>query len=141
MAHSLEGRVPFLDHRLVEFTAPLETRYKIRRMVNKVLLRRAMKGILPEEVAKRKKAAFFIPVESCFRDDFFGFVEEVLSKASVDRRGYFRYNFVRGLLDRYRGNPGELLYSKQVMALTILELWHQAVLDRTEQPRSTHECG
>ena len=129
MANSLEGRVPFLDHRLVEFTATLGARHKIRGTVNKVLLRRACRGLIPGDVVKRSKAAFFIPVETCFRDNFHDFVEDVLSADSIGKRGYFRYNTVKGLIDRYRANPRELLYSKQVMALLILELWHRVVID------------
>ena len=129
MAHSIEGRVPFLDHRMVELTAALGAHHKIRRMETKTLLRRACRGLVPDEVIRRKKEAFFIPVETCFRHSFFDFIEEVLSKESIGKRGYFRYNAVRRLIDRYRANPRELVYSKQVMALVILELWHRVFID------------
>ena len=129
MAHSIEGRVPFLDHRLVEFTTSLTGNLKIRRLETKVLLRRACRGLLPREVVRRKKKAFFMPVEDCFGDNFFRFVTDVLSRESVRKRGYFQYENVHKLIERYRANPRELLYSKQVMALVILELWHRSLLD------------
>ena len=135
MANSIEGRVPFLDHRLVEFTATLGGSHKIRRMVTKALLRRACRGLIPDDVIRRKKEAFFIPVETCFRHNFFDFIEDVLSKESIGKRGYFRYNTVRKLIDRYRANPRELLYSKQVMALVILELWHRVFIDAAADNR------
>src|SRR5215475_11672457 len=67
MAASLESRVPFLDHRLVEFTARLPERMKLRRMTTKYVLRRAMKGLLPEPILTRRKMGFPAPVGAWFR--------------------------------------------------------------------------
>jgi asparagine synthase (glutamine-hydrolysing) len=67
MAHSLEARPPFLDHRIVEFAASLPANLKVRGRVQKYLLRRLMKGRLPVSVLKRGKEGFDIPAHEWFR--------------------------------------------------------------------------
>jgi asparagine synthase (glutamine-hydrolysing) len=68
MAHSVESRSPFLDHRLIEYSYALDNKYKIRNGIGKWILRESMKGILPEKVRTRKdKAGFISPADEWFR--------------------------------------------------------------------------
>ncbi len=126
MANSVECRVPFLDHRLVEFSLNLRDKDRINGLVNKCFLRKAMKNYLPEKVVKRKKKAFYFPVNRYFKGKFKNDVESVLSSTMINQRGYFNYNFIENILKKRQDSP--LIYDKQIMALTILELWNQAFL-------------
>ena len=70
MAASIESRVPFLDHKLVEFAAPLPARMKLRGLTTKYILRRAMADRLPKEILTRKKMGFPVPVGAWLRGRF-----------------------------------------------------------------------
>src|SRR5262245_16217188 len=76
MAASLESRVPFLDHRLVEFTARLPERMKLRRLTTKYVLRRSMKGVLPKPILTRRKMGFPVPVGAWFRGAYRSVIDE-----------------------------------------------------------------
>ena len=127
MANSIESRMPFLDHRLVEFSLNLQDKDRINKLVNKCFLRKVMKNYLPGKVVKRKKKAFYFPVDRYFKGKFKNNVEAVLSSTMTNQRGYFNYNFIENILKKRRNSP--LIYDKQIMALVILEFWNQAFLD------------
>ena len=129
MANSLEARVPFLDHRLVEYSLALPGSMLIRGPSNKVILRRAMQGLLPVKTLKARKKAFFIPYETCFDAGFDDFMRDILLSRRCLERGIFNRSYLEKTLDRLRGN--ELVDSKQIMAIFILELWLRAYLDKT----------
>ena len=78
MAHGLEARSPFLDTAVVEFGASLPDRLRMRFGKGKILLRRAMKGLLPESIMARGKMGFGAPLGAWFRSDLDGFVRERL---------------------------------------------------------------
>jgi asparagine synthase (glutamine-hydrolysing) len=133
MAHSVEARVPFLDHVLVEFLLTVPKHLKLRSVFghNKILARRYARQRLPANVAARRKQAFHIPPDQyldtpVFRD----FVAATLQREHVTRRGYFDPDAVQALLRAARATR-EFVYVKQVLALVMLELWHQIFIDRT----------
>ena len=104
LAHSVEGRVPYLDHRVIEFVNALSPRYKLRGLHEKVLLRRSLRGIVPEAILKRVKQPYRAPDSRCF---FQGerplpYVQELMSPANVRRSGYFRPEAVTRLLEKCR---------------------------------------
>ncbi|MDH5509470.1 MAG: asparagine synthase (glutamine-hydrolyzing) [Nitrospinota bacterium] len=127
MAHSVEGRVPFCDHRLVEFAARLPVGLKLRRGENKVTLRAAGAGIVPQESAGAVKAPFMIPVDGAYGAIMRKMTKECLLDGAFLRRGIFRENVIKGLIDDYPKSP--FLVGKQLMAIVMLELWLQKVLD------------
>ncbi len=128
MANALEARVPYLDHRLVEYCFTLPSKLKISRFENKILLRKTFTKRLPDEVAWRKKQAFFIPVEKCFKKGFDDFIRSILNPDAVKKRGYFNYDYIEKILKGLEGSA--LIYNKQLMALVNLELWHQVFIDK-----------
>ena len=67
MAASIESRVPFLDHKLVEFAAGLPSRMKLRGLTTKYILRKAMAGVLPDEILRRRKMGFPVPIGAWLR--------------------------------------------------------------------------
>ncbi len=89
MAHSLEVRPPFLDHRIVEFAASLPEHLKIRGLKQKVVLKELMRGKLPPAVIRRKKTGFDIPAHEWFRGSLKGLVQDTLSADAVAATGIF----------------------------------------------------
>ena len=106
MANSVEGRYPFLDHRLVEFAATLPPRMKMRGLDEKHLLKRAATGIIPDEVLARTKQPYRAPDAACFLPGGGlpepGYVEELLSSKRIAEDGIFHPEAIRHLVDKFR---------------------------------------
>lgn len=104
MANSIEGRYPFLDHRLVEFANALPPSYKIRGLTEKHVLRRALADLLPPDIAQRTKQPYRSPDSSSFFFDGkpLDYVEDLLSEASIREAGYFDAAAVGRLFEKCR---------------------------------------
>jgi asparagine synthase (glutamine-hydrolysing) len=127
MAASIESRVPFLDHKLVEFTARLPERLKLKGMTTKRVLREAMKGLLPEPILTRSKMGFPVPLGAWFRGPFRHRVDEfVLSDRSLSR-GLFRPDFVRGLVARHQSGAED--HAERLWMLINFEIWQRQFID------------
>ena len=145
MAASLEVRVPFLDHRLVEFALSLPGERHWKGGVGKRLLRAAAIDLLPEEIFSHKKQGFSIPLHSWTDEKYFQLVEELLSEEAVAQRGIFNVDAVRQLVERCRGTverkaavESDYRLSHRLFQLVVLELWCQMYLDDlVEQPVQT----
>lgn len=127
MAASLEGRVPLLDHKLVEFAASLPSDMKIKRLARKYLLKKVARKWLPAEVIDRKKEGFPMPFSLWFRKECRPFVRDLLSPETTKRRGLFNSDYIQSLLmehDAGTADHGQLLWG-----LMSVELWHRAFLD------------
>ena len=112
MAASLEARVPLLDHKLVEFAASLPPHMKVRRLVRKYLLKKVARKWLPSDVIDRKKEGFPMPFSLWFRNECRSFVHDLLSPATLKRRGLFSPTYVQTLLNEHdtgRADHGQLL--------------------------------
>jgi len=134
MAASLEARVPLLDHKLVEFAASLPPQLKIRRFTRKYLLREVSRALLPAEIVNRKKKGFPMPFAVWFRKDARSFLHDILSPATVRRRGLFNPAYVESLLHQHDtgfADHGTLLWS-----LLSVELWHRLFIDSKFGSRS-----
>ena len=129
MAHSLEIRLPFLDHNLIEAAFRVPPRLKNNGLRDKIIERRIGARLLPPAVTHRKKNPFFLPMEFFFEHpQIRGLIEDNLNEARIRRRGYFQPAYVAELIRRMETR--EFVYLKQVMALVILELWHRVFIDR-----------
>ncbi len=103
MAHAVEGRFPFLDHRVVEFAAALPPRLKLRGLTEKYLLRRSVRNDLPAAIAGRPKQPYRSPEsQSFFGADPPDYVEDLLSSAAITRAGYFDPRAVAKLVHKCR---------------------------------------
>jgi asparagine synthase (glutamine-hydrolysing) len=98
MAHSLEVRPPFLDHRIVEFAASLPPGLKIRRWQGKFLLRELMRGKLPTSIIERKKTGFDIPTHDWFRGALRELLLDTLTPDAVEATGIFDARAIRSLI-------------------------------------------
>lgn len=121
MAHSVEVRPPFLDHRIVGLASRLPESYKISGTETKFILRRLMRDLLPSDVLKRPKVGFDIPIHQWFRGILRDLLTETLNETSVTESGLFRWSEVRRLIDEHldrRANWGYHLWG-----LVTLLLW------------------
>jgi len=126
MAASIESRVPFLDHKLVEYAARMPRRMKLRGGDTKWILRETMKGVLPTEILERPKMGFPVPVGNWFRGPYKHIVDEyVLSSRSL-ARGIFDPDFVRRLVARH--NSGEN-HDERIWSLVNFEIWQRRFFD------------
>ena len=119
MAHGLEARSPFLDTAVVEFGASLPDRLRMRLGKGKILLRRAMRGVLPESILARGKRGFGAPLGAWFRSDLASFVRERLLDPASPLHEYVRPEAVAAVLTRH----GTSDLSAQIWALLTLESW------------------
>jgi asparagine synthase (glutamine-hydrolysing) len=128
MATSIESRVPFLDHKLVEFTSALPERLKLRGWTTKYVLRESMKGLLPDEILSRAKMGFPVPIGAWFKGEYRKVLDEyVLSDRSLSR-GIFEPDFVRSLVNRHQ--VGGENHSERLWALVNFEMWQRQFIDR-----------
>jgi asparagine synthase (glutamine-hydrolysing) len=137
MAHGVEGRFPFLDHRLFEFAAALPTRSKLRGLREKDLLRRWAAAVLPTSVAERPKQPYRAPDVPAFFPATGGpaFVAELLEASSLKRGGVFEPAAVAGLVRRAAaGRARGVGESQALVAILSTELWHQQFLQTPVVP-------
>ena len=102
MAHSVEGRVPYLDTRVIEFVNSLSPRYKLRGLHEKVVLRRALRQVVPEAILRRVKQPYRAPDSRCFFTDGkpLPYVQDIMSESNLRRIGYFHPHAVQMLLQK-----------------------------------------
>ncbi len=121
MAHSLEVRTPFLDHRIVEFAHRLPQALKINGAEQKVLLREVARNVLPSEVLDRPKKGFGMPLRDWFRGKYRSFVEDRLISKDCALRGLLDVEGVRQVVEAH--TRGQRDFSDQIWALLWLEEW------------------
>src|SRR3989454_495617 len=101
MAHSIESRVPLLDHKLVEFAATIPPELRLRNRTTKYLFKCALRGILPDEIIDRPKHGFGIPLGRWFRGQLGAFVRELLLSETSRRRGIFNTAYIEQLVHQH----------------------------------------
>ena len=136
MATSLESRVPFLDHKLVEFTAKMPDTMKLRGGTTKYVLRESMKGVLPEKILTRRKMGFPVPIGSWFRGRFKSVIHEYVLSERALSRGIFAPDFVRNLVSLHQAGED---HSERLWSLVNFEMWLRRFLDTEELPSSEIE--
>ncbi|MCA1556976.1 MAG: asparagine synthase (glutamine-hydrolyzing), partial [Acidobacteria bacterium] len=130
MAASIESRVPFLDHKLVEYTARLPERLKLRGWTTKYILRESMKGILPEPILKRRKMGFPVPVGAWFRGRYSSIIDDYVLGERARSRGIFDVEFIRKLVAEHKMGTGN--HSERLWALVNFEMWLRRFVDGEE---------
>jgi asparagine synthase (glutamine-hydrolysing) len=137
MAASVESRVPFLDHKLVEFTSSLPERLKLHRWTTKYVLRQSMKGVLPEEILTRPKMGFPVPIGAWFRGAYAHVLDEYVLSSRAIERGIFNPETVRTLVDEHR--RGATNHSERLWSLVNLEMWFRRFIDGETAPETFDE--
>ncbi len=127
MAATLEVRVPFLNHELLELAARMPPNLKLRGLKRKYILKRAAEELLPHDVVWRKKAGFGAPIRSWLRGPLRPLVDDMLSDETIERRGLFQPEAVRSIIDA--NLSGQEDFSLMVFQLLTLELWQRTFMD------------
>lgn len=126
MAASLESRVPFLDHKLIELSASLPDSLKVKGMATKRVLREAMKGVLPESILTRPKMGFPVPLERWLRAEFRPMLEDHLLGDRSRARGLFRPEPIARLVSEHMAGKN---HTERLWALLNLEIWQRIFID------------
>lgn len=144
MAHSVEGRYPFLDHRIIEFAFKLPTRYRLNGLTEKFILKRIAHGIVPDIVANRPKQPYRAPISSAFFNDTTppDYVETLLSENNIRKCDYFSHQRVAKLVSKCQKHPTGLLSERENMAivgvLSTQLLHHQYIDNFPSRPATMH---
>jgi asparagine synthase (glutamine-hydrolysing) len=128
MAASIESRVPFLDHKLVEFAASLPDRWKLSGWTTKRILRRAMKGVLPATILNRPKMGFPVPFSNWMRGSWNAVARDVLLDRRARERGVIDPAAVERLLADHES--GRTDGGDRIWSLLNLELWYRTFIDK-----------
>jgi asparagine synthase (glutamine-hydrolysing) len=131
MATSLELRVPFLDHTLVEFAASCPPGAKLSRLKTKRILRIAAQDVLPDSILRRPKHGFELPLAHWLADDLSSTVDDLLLSQDARIGNYLRTDAVKGYVDRHRS--GHRNHTRELWALMNLEMWLQSQCDTMDR--------
>ncbi len=123
MAHSLEMRVPFVDHEMVEFFWTVPESMKLHGLSKKYLLKRAAERVLPREVIYRRKKGFSVPLTVWFRGVLKPYIEEMLSEESVRQSGLFNIAYIRRLIDEH--TTGRRNHDERIFSLLSFVAWQR----------------
>ncbi|MBE9580865.1 MAG: asparagine synthase (glutamine-hydrolyzing) [Proteobacteria bacterium] len=118
MAHSVEGRFPFLDHRVVEFASTIPPQYRLNGLDEKFILKQVARDLIPSKLWQRPKQPYRAPISRCFFcTDPPDYVEELLSESAIRRAGYFHPQKVSRLIAKCEKQEGHLVSERENMAL------------------------
>ena len=137
MAHSLEVRPPFLDHRIVEFAASLPEHYKLHGSKLKFILKKLMQGKLPPAILGRKKVGFDIPAHDWFRGVLKPLLLDTVTEQAVRETGIFRWEGIQSVIDRHMQRRDSFGY--HLWGLLILFLWIKRWKIQTISPEEAAE--
>jgi asparagine synthase (glutamine-hydrolysing) len=121
MSVSLEGREPFLDHRIIEFAAQLPLEYKCYENVGKRILKDIVHDFLPKEMMDRPKSGFSLPIYEWLRGDLSYLVDEYLSKEALSLSGLFNVDFLLNQVKKFKDS--KLFYSPLIWYLLMFQMW------------------
>jgi asparagine synthase (glutamine-hydrolysing) len=139
MAASVESRVPFLDHKLVEFTSSLPEKLKLHRSTTKYVLRQSMKGILPDQILTRPKMGFPVPIGAWFRGAYAKVLDEYVLSSRAKDRGIFNSDYAHKLVSQHQ--RGEANHSERLWSLVNLEMWLRRFIDGEDMSAGWKPAG
>src|SRR6185436_13945862 len=122
MATSVEARVPFLDHHLIEYAMGLPRDLKVKGRTGKHILKRALESVLPKDLLYKPKRGFGAPAREWFRGSNSGELLELIMTSRIRSRDFFDYNFIEQLADEHRREQND--WSAHLWALLNLSVWY-----------------
>lgn len=128
MATSVELRVPFLDHVMVEFALRLPDEYKVGHSEGKLILKDLAKDILPREIVYRRKKGFPVPISKWFSGDIRSLASDILLDRRTIGRGIVNRQYMERILSTHREGSND--NSRRIMSLIIMEIWFRMYIDR-----------
>ena len=130
MAASIELRVPFLDHKLVEFAFSLPSSAKVTMRHSKYIFKKYAEKVIPKKIVYRKKRGFPVPIKQWLRGELFSVVYDLLLSSKAKNRGFFDAKYIQKMLERHASGYEDL--SKNIWNLVILELWMRSFIDESK---------
>ncbi len=121
MAASLELRVPFLDHRLVEFAATIPSHYKVKNNQGKYILKKMMEGLLPDNIIYRKKMGFPTPLKMMFQNELSDYASDLLLSKNAKIADYFSNDRIAQILKEHSSKQKD--HHRILWQLVVLEEW------------------
>jgi asparagine synthase (glutamine-hydrolysing) len=128
MATSLEARVPLLDHKLIEFVETIPTELKLKGLETKYIFKKAMEGIVPNEILYREKQGFGVPISEWINSKLRERIHGDLMENKTLERGYFNKKYIKTLLEEHSKKRRD--HSDSLWVLWMLELWHRRFMDK-----------
>lgn len=127
MAVSLEARVPLLDHKLIEFVTQIPASLKLKGLETKHIFKRAVRGLVPDEILDRPKQGFGVPMEKWINLQLRDRIHDTLTDERARNRGMFDSGYIKQLLDEHE--RGRRDNSWRLWMLLMLELWQRKFID------------
>ncbi|MEW5858696.1 MAG: asparagine synthase C-terminal domain-containing protein, partial [Cyanobacteriota bacterium] len=127
MANSLEVRCPFMDHKLIEFTATIPSSLKRNSTGGKLILKNVIKELLPPQVLNKRKTGFGVPLAKWFRGELADSLKAMLVDATAQNRGLFEQRFMNKMVDEQLS--GQRDWSNRLWAFLCLEMWFREFID------------
>lgn len=123
MQHGIEIRNPFLDYRVVEFALNLTNKEKITKSAQKIILKKSFGNLLPQEIFKRNKKGFELPLHKWLSGEYCSeFESKLLNKEKIDAEGILNYNYIHNLKEQFHSNsPGDS--AAKLWAVIVFESW------------------
>lgn len=123
MATSIEARVPFLDHRLVEYSMTIPQEFKIKNGEPKYILKKAVEGIVPNNIIYRKKQGFAAPVNEWLRNEWSAYAEHAIRESALVKQGILQYGFIKVMMESHRERKIDA--GQNIWNLLNLVMWHK----------------
>ena len=121
MAHSLEIRPPFLDHKLVELSLKIPGKLKIKDGIVKSILKNAVKEFLPSELINRPKEGFVLPIEFWLKNNMEKYVRDILSFSNLKKHGFFNFDYVEKLINEFYLTKNN--HFQKIWTLLVFQKW------------------
>jgi len=127
MSQSLECRVPLLDERLIKLASTIPADLRIRGGTTRYILKKALRGVLPNEILDRKKRGFGAPMGAWFKSELKSLRNAVLSRQTIESRGLLSWEKIREVMALHDANRED--YTDLLIVLVNLEIWCRLFLD------------
>lgn len=127
MASSLEVRVPYLDHNLVEYAINVPLSYKIKSKEQKYLMKKSLEKYLPNDLIYRKKWGFPAPIGTWLQTELNFMIDKYLSEAELKKHNLFNLSFVQNLVAKF--SSGETFHYKRIWALIVFQMWFNKYIE------------
>jgi asparagine synthase (glutamine-hydrolysing) len=127
MAASIESRVPYLDHELVDMVGAMPGQFRLHRWETKAVLRNAVRHLIPKEILKRPKMGFPVPLGRWLQGPYWPTVKDLILGPRALARGLFNQVAIERLVEEHRS--GHRVHTDRLWLLMNLELWHRVFLD------------
>jgi len=128
MYHSLEVRVPFIDHKLLEFCATIPSEMKMKWFQKKYLLKKAVKSILPQDIISHRKQGFIGPMAQWLKKDLKSYTEDNLNEKSLKKHGLLNFETIKKVMNNHFS--GREIHDTLIWSLLIFQKWYEMYIEK-----------